>query len=62
MVFTDDPGRFLMHQYIQHGWSPSLYAFLLLGLAILVVVGMLVFLGIATRQQRGFSARHHVAK
>jgi hypothetical protein len=51
-----------MHQYIQHGWSPATYAVLLLTLAGLVVVGMLLFLAAANRQQRGFSARHHIVK
>ena len=51
-----------MHQYIQHGWSPATYAVLLLVLATLVVAGMLLFLANAHRQQRGFSARHHIVK
>ena len=51
-----------MHQYIQHGWSPAVYAALLLTLATLFVVGMLLFLFEANRQQRGFSARRHVVK
>ena len=51
-----------MHQYIQHGWSPALYAVLLLALSTLFVVGMLLFLFEANRQQRGFSARHHIVK
>ena len=51
-----------MHQYIQHDWSPALYAVLLLILATAVVTGMLLFLREATRQQRGWSARHHVVK
>jgi hypothetical protein len=48
-----------MHQYIQHGWSPALYAVLLLSMATLFVVGMLLFLFEVSRQQRGVSARHH---
>jgi cbb3-type cytochrome oxidase subunit 3 len=51
-----------MHQYIQHNWSPALYAVLLLALAILFVAGMLLFLREGTTQQRGYSARHHVTK
>jgi len=51
-----------MQQYIQHDWSPATYAVLLLVLATLVVVGMLLFLANAHRQQRGFSARHHLLK
>jgi hypothetical protein len=51
-----------MHQYIQHGWSPAVYAVLLLILATLVVTGMLLFLWEVNRQQRGFSARHHSMK
>ncbi|WP_439937901.1 hypothetical protein ACS3YM_18470 [Nocardia sp. N13] len=51
-----------MHQYVQHGWSPAVYAALLLILATLVVVGMLLALFEVGRQQRGYSARHHTVK
>ena len=38
-----------MDQYVQHDWPPALYAALLLALAILVVVGMGLFLLAANR-------------
>ena len=41
-----------MHQYVQHEWSPALWAVLLLILAIVVVVGMSLFLLGAARPMR----------
>ena len=44
------------HQYVQHDWPPALWAVLLLILAILVVVGMGLFLwGAARPKQAHFS-------
>lgn len=48
----------LTHQYAQHDWSPTYFALVLLAMAVLVVVGMGIFLIGANREQRGFSARH----
>jgi hypothetical protein len=45
-------------QYIQHDWPPAVFALMLLAMAVFVVVGMAVFLMGATREQRGFTARH----
>lgn len=41
-----------VYQYVQHDWSPTMWAALLLVLAILVVVGMGLFLVGATRPKQ----------
>lgn len=41
-----------MHQYVQHEWSPALWALILAILAVLVVVGMSLFLLGAARPKR----------
>lgn len=46
------------YQYIQNDWEPVLYALTLLVAATLFVVGMLLSMRGATREQRGFTARH----
>lgn len=46
------------HQYVQHDWSPTSFALVLLAAAVLVVVGMGIFLIGANREQRGNTARH----
>lgn len=48
----------LTQQYVQHDWSPTFFALLLLAMAVLVVVGMGLFLIGANREQRGTTARH----
>ena len=48
----------LTQQYVQHDWSPSIFAAMLATLAVLVVVGMCVFLLAANRPKR---LRHSVA-
>jgi hypothetical protein len=48
----------LAQQYVQHDWSPTLFALVFLTMAILFVVGMGMFLMAATREQRGTTARH----
>lgn len=46
------------HQYVQHEWSPALWAVLLSILAIMFVVGMGLFLwGAARPKQAHFSGR-----
>lgn len=45
----------LTQQYVQHDWSPSIFAALLATLAVLVVAGMGLFLLVANRPKR---ARH----
>jgi hypothetical protein len=45
-------------QYIQHDWPPAVFALMLLAMAVFVVVGMGVFLLGASREQRGWTARH----
>ena len=47
-----------VHQYVQHGWSPWIYALMLLAMAVFVVVGMALSMFGANRDQRGFTARH----
>lgn len=42
----------LTQQYVQHDWSPGLFAAMLATLAVLVVVGMSVFLLAANRPKR----------
>jgi hypothetical protein len=46
------------YQYVQNDWSPTIYALVLLITATLFVVGMLLSMRGATREQRGFTARH----
>lgn len=48
----------LSQQYVQHDWSPTLFALVFLTLAVLFVVGMGLFLLGANREQRGTTARH----
>jgi hypothetical protein len=42
----------LTQQYVQHDWSPSIFAAMLAALAVLVVVGMGIFLLAANRPKR----------
>ncbi|UFN43239.1 hypothetical protein [Nocardioides okcheonensis] len=42
----------MTHQYVQHDWSPLVYAEGLAVMALLVVLGMCVFLLGATRAKR----------
>ncbi|GIM67753.1 hypothetical protein [uncultured Nocardioides sp.] len=48
----------LPQQYVQHDWSPTVFALVFLTMAILFVVGMGMFLVAANREQRGTTARH----
>ena len=48
----------LSQQYVQHDWSPTLFALVFLTMAVLFVVGMGLFLIAANRDQRGTTARH----
>ena len=42
----------LTHQYVQHDWSPMVFAAMLATMAVLVVVGMGMFLVVANRPKR----------
>ena len=45
-----------MHQYIQHDWSPAMWAMMLTVLATVVIVGMGLFLVAAQRVKRDHGA------
>ena len=50
-----------IHQYVQHDWSPTLWALMLMGLAITVFTVMALFLLIATRSYGAAPPRHDEA-
>ena len=45
-----------MHQYIQHDWSPAMWAMMLMVLATVVTVGMSLFLVAAQRPKHDHGA------
>jgi hypothetical protein len=47
------------HQYVQHDWSPAMWAMILLIMATLVVVGMGLFLLAANRPKQSHGPHEH---